>query len=292
MRLKLGLANHFWWSIAPLITGSIFVASPSLAATLASSGGELTITNINQTPQGFVTLADTNTFTTAENGSTVAAAGSQAEFTVNASTSASFTEAFGEGVSYQGSADGISLALGNFSVQANEYLTFDFTASLNLEASIDTLQSESASAMGNLTFSLIDSTTQFVYDSFSILSNLTTPGDSDGLEYQTSGNISLTNKSTETSFGGTQESAKASVQGSLQHLFTSPTNLTLVAVTTNQASVASVKTPESSSALALLGFFGAMGIWYGVKRKVSGAKSELTPQLQLASIKAEAISKL
>ena len=294
MGLKLELVKDFQWFLTPLVTSSIFVASPSLAATLASSGGELNLYNFNQTPQSIETLTGTNTFATAEFGSTTAEADTQAIFIVNASTSASLnsdTTTFGDGFIYQGIADSVSQVLGNFFVEANQYFTFDFAASLSLEASIDTPKTESASAIGNLSFLLLDSTTQAVYDSFSLLSNLTSQGDDDDLDYQTSGNIIITSELTETSFGGTQEFANASVQGSLQHLFTSPTNLTLVAVTTNQANVTSVKTPEFSSTLALLGFFGAIGIWFGVKSKVSGASSKLFQQLQVASTKGNAISK-
>lgn len=277
MELKLELAKDFRWFLTPLVTGSIFVASPSLAATLASSGGELTLYNINQIPQEVTSLTGTNTFATAELGLTTALADAQASFIVNASTAASSNSdstTFGEGLIYQGIADSFSQVIGNFFIEANQFFTLDFAASLNLEASIDTLQSESASAMGSLSFLLIDSTTQAIYDSFSILSNLTAQGDDDYLEYQTNGNITLTSNSTATSFGGTQEFANASVEGSLQQFFTSPTNVTLLAVTTNQASVASVKTPESSSPVALLGFLSTIGIWFGVKRKLFGAKSK------------------
>jgi hypothetical protein len=277
MELKLELAKDFRWFLTPLVTGSIFVASPSLAATLASSGGELTLYNINQIPQEVTSLTGTNTFATAELGLTTALADAQASFIVNASTAASSNSdstTFGEGLIYQGIADSFSQVIGNFFIEANQFFTLDFAASLNLEASIDTLQSESASAMGSLSFLLIDSTTQAIYNSFSILSNLTAQGDDDYLKYQTNGNITLTSNSTATSFGGTQEFANASVEGSLQQFFTSPTNVTLLAVTTNQASVASVKTPESSSPVALLGFLSTIGIWLGVKRKLFGAKSK------------------
>lgn len=275
MELKLELAKDFRWFLTPLVTGSIFVASPSLAATLASSGGELTLYNINQIPQEVTSLTGTNTFATAELGLTTALADAQASFIVNASTAASSNSdstTFGEGLIYQGIADSFSQVIGNFFIEANQFFTLDFAASLNLEASIDTLQSESASAMGSLSFLLIDSTTQAIYNSFSILSNLTAQGDDDYLKYQTNGNITLTSNSTATSFGGTQEFANASVEGSLQQFFTSPTNVTLLAVTTNQASVASVKTPESSSPVALLGFLSTIGILHGVKRKLFGAK--------------------
>jgi hypothetical protein len=275
MELKLELAKDFRWFLTPLVTGSIFVASPSLAATLASSGGELTLYNINQIPQEVTSLTGTNTFATAELGLTTALADAQASFIVNASTAASSNSdstTFGEGLIYQGIADSFSQVIGNFFIEANQFFTLDFAASLNLEASIDTLQSESASAMGSLSFLLIDSTTQAIYNSFSILSNLTAQGDDDYLKYQTNGNITLTSNSTATSFGGTQEFANASVEGSLQEFFTSPTNVTLLAVTTNQASVASVKTPDSSSPVALLGFLSTIGILHGVKRKLFGAK--------------------
>ena len=268
MGLKLELVKDFQWFLTPLVTSSIFVASPSLAATLASSVGELSLYNINQIPQDVATLTDTNTFATAEIGSTTALAQAQAEFIVGASTSASLNSdstSFGEGAIYKGIADSISQVFVNFSVEANQFFTLDFTASLNLESSIDTLQSESASAIGNLSLFLIDSTTQSIYESFSLFSYLDSQGDNDYLDYQASQNITFTIDSSGTSFGGTHEVINASVEGSLERLFTSSTNLTLLAVTTNQASVSSVKTPESSNPLCLLSFFSLIGISFGVK---------------------------
>jgi hypothetical protein len=292
MRLKLGLTKCFWWSIAPLITGSIFVALPSLAATLASSGGKLTITNISQVPLDTSTFTDIKTSTTTQSGLAVANANAQAEFTLNSSTSASLNSdstTFGIGQEYEGNANSISQVLGYFFVEANQDFTLDFTADLALETSIDNPQGESANAIGGLALLAIDTTTQAVYDSFSIFGRLNTSGDGDSLEYQRSNNIALTSNSTETLFGGTQESAKASIKGSLQNRFISPTNLTLVAVTTNQASV---KTPESSNTLALLGFCGALGLWYGVKGNRFGVRQKLTQPSQTTSSKTEAISKV
>ena len=292
MRLKLGLTKCFWWSIAPLITGSVLVALPSFAATLASSGGKLTITNFSQNPQNISTFSDTNTSAISQNGLTEANANAQADFTVDSSSSAALNSdstTFGVGQEYQGNANSISQVLGNFFVAANQDFTLDFTADLELGTSIDNPQFESANAIGSLALLAIDSTTQAIYDSFSIFGNLNTQGDGDSLEYQSSQNITLTSNSTETIFGGTQESAKASVKGSLQNRFDSPTNLTLVAVTTNQASV---KTPESSNTLALLGFCGALGLWYGVKGKRFGARQKLTQPSSMTPSKTEVISQL
>ncbi|NEQ26673.1 MAG: hypothetical protein F6K28_48130, partial [Microcoleus sp. SIO2G3] len=205
---------------------------------------------------------------TAEIGSTTALAQAQAEFTVGASTSASLNSdstTFGDGVSYQGIADSISQVFGNFFVEANQLFTLDFIASLNLETSSDTLQSESASAISDLSLFLIDSNTQSIYESFSLFSYLNSQGDNDYFDYQASQNITFALDSSGTSFGGTEEVINASVEGSLGHLFTSSTNLTLLAVTRNQASVSSVKTPESSNPLGLLSFFSLIGISFGVK---------------------------
>lgn len=292
MRLKLGLTKYFWWSIAPLITGSVLVTLPSLAATLASSGGKLIISNISQYPQDTATFTDINTSTTTQSGLAVANANAQAEFTVNSSISATLNSdstTFGVGQQYQGNANSISQVLGYFFVEANQEFSLDFTADLGLETSIDNPQAESANAIGSLALLAIDSTTQAIYDYFSIFGSLNTQGDGDSLEYQSSENITLTSNSTETLFGGTQESAKASVKGSLENRFTSPTNLTLLAVSTNQASV---KTPESSNTLALLGFCGVLGLWYRVKGNRFGARQKLTQPSQMAPSKTEAISKV
>lgn len=270
MKLKPKLAKNVPWFLAPLVTSSVFVASPSLAVTLASSGGELILYNINQIPQDIAAITNTNTSATADMGSTTAQAEAEASFIV-ASTSASLGSdsiTFGEGSIYEGTADSTSEVLGTFFIEANQSLTLDFTAFLDLETSVDALASETASAIGDLTFLLIDSTTQVIYDTFSLMSNLTSQGDDDSLTYEASDGITITSDSTETNFGGTQESASASIEGSLDRLFTSPTTVDLVAVTTNQASVTGAQSvPESSSRLALLGCFSLMAIGLGVKRK-------------------------
>jgi hypothetical protein len=279
MKLKIRLAKYVLCCVTPVVTGFVFASSPTLAATLSSSGGQLQIYNINQIPENVETLTDTNTFATAELGSTTAEAQAVASFIVDASASAA-NLTFGEGEIYQGIADSMSQVLGSFSIEEpNTYFTFDFSASLFVQTSIDTPQAESANALTNLFFLLIDGSTQTVYDAFGLFGNLTTPGDDDYLQPQINGNISLTNSSISTSFGGTQESANVSVEGSLQRLFTTPTNLTLLAATTNRSSVTSVPVPEPSSTLGLVGFLGSMGIWFGAKRKAFGLRSKLAHKL-------------
>ncbi len=286
MELKIRSIKYWLGLVTPIVTSSILAASQSLAANLAFSRGELNFSNINQIPEYTVNSSNTNTFTTVRLGSTLALADTQAVFIDDASAS-DYSITFSDGHESYARADSLSQLLGSFFVEANETFSLDFSADLELGILADNPESEPAIATGDLSFLLIDSTTQAIYDSFSLLGNLSNQRDGDYLDYHLSENINLTDSSLETSFGRTQEFANASVQGSLQHVFTSPTNLTLVAVTSNQASV---KTPEPSNTLALLGLFISIGIGFRVG-KTFGSTSKLTQQLQLALAKNSSTTK-
>ena len=277
---KLGFAKRFLLLVTPLVTSSAIAqfavgiaASPSLAATLASSEASFNIDNFSHNPLDVFTLADTDTSTITTSAQVTAEADAFATFINNPSESpyasnSSFSRANGEGSNYYlGQAQSLAGVIGyNFLVGDGETFSFDFDGFLRLETSIDNLKSESANAAGELSFNLYDSTdsnNMMFLDSFTISSNLTTPGDGDFLDSQVSNNITLTSDSEPTSFGGTQESASALVEGQFSRYFANSTDLTLIEVKTNEASVT---VPEPSSTLGLL-LFCLIGVGYKVRRK-------------------------
>lgn len=275
--------------VTPIVTSSAIApfvlsiaASPSLAATLASSEAKFNIGNFSHIPFEIETFTDTGTFTNTTSGQATAEANAFAEFITNASppfaSNASFSTTNGNGSNYLGQAESEAAVIGyDFLVGKGEIFSFDFKGFLNLKTSIDKPQSEVASAAGDLSLELFNSTDQDNWvslSSFILAGNLTTLGDGDSLGYDyDSANITF-NPIIDTSFGGTQEFANASVQGNFSHTFNSLTSLTLVEVKSNQANVAAA-VPEPSSTLATLGLCLA-GLGYRFRSKVFGAKTKIT----------------
>lgn len=275
-------AKRFLLLVTPIVASSALVplalsiaTPPSLAATLASSKAEFDIDIFSHKPLEIKTLTDTNTFTDATSGQATAEADAFAEFITNplppSASNSSFSTASGDGRNYIGEAESVAAVIGyNFLVGEGETFAFNFKGFLDLKTSIDTPQTESASAYGDLSLVLFDNTNKNTLGSFTLFGDLTTLGDDDYLDYE-SESISF-NPTIDTSFGGPQEFAKASIEGNFSRTFDSATSLTLVEAKSNQANVAAV--PEPSTVLASL-LFCLAGIGYKMKSKVFGAKSNL-----------------
>lgn len=267
---NLNFARGFLLLFTPIVPLTLGLStSPSLAATLASSEATVKISNFSSNPLDVLTLADTDTNTFASNGSVTADADAVATFIQNPSSAAnsSFSITNGDGNDYFGSAKSQAAVIGyNFFVNSGETFSFDFVADLNLKSSIDNPQFEAANAVGSIVLELYDTTNQdnwIVLDSFTILGSLASSGNNDYLSYDASNNITLSNSSSsDTSFGGNQETAEVSTEGSFSRTFENLTNLTLVEVKTNEASVS---VPEPSTILGLV--LGIIGIGYRITNK-------------------------
>ena len=283
MGLKLRLANHLLCFVTPLVTGCVLATSPSLAATLASSGARLTIDNFSHNPQKVKTLTDTDTFTIALSDGSVTAeanANSIAKFDPSEPptrfSNFSWSETSGEGNNYFGLAQSQAGVIAyDFLVRKDETFSFDFNGFLGLATSIDEPQSETASAAGELSFQLYDSNSGSLLDNFTLAGNLTTPGRGDFLDIENSTNITFNPSETsfERSFGGRQEAANASINGQFSRIFDSLTALTLVEVKTNQASV---QVPEPGNIIEEILWFCLIGVGFAVRSKVFKAKSKIT----------------
>lgn len=274
MEKNLGFAKSVVLFVTPLVASSMIAISPSWGATFASSEARVNIDGFSHVPLGINTLTDTQTEAITTNGEVVAEANASANFIASLfqteAENLSFSQANGEGKSYFGLAQSQAGIIGyNFFVEAGETFSFDFQAFLDIETSIDISQSESASANGEIFFQLYDSsniTNWQPLESLTIYGSLITPGKGDLLSSKKSQNFTYNPSETafQTSFGGKQESAEASVTGSFSRLFNNSTYLTLVEIKTNQANVNAIPVPESSNMLALL-LFGLSSFGYRVR---------------------------
>lgn len=244
-------------------------ATSSHAATLASSQATLEFNNFSTNSLDIQTLTEANTSAIAESGSsTIANSQAEAYFIdeLASSFNSSLSQAAGEGRNYLGLAESQTEVIGNFFVEAGQTFSFDFTANFDLNTSIDDPSFENANASGDLAFFLVDThQPSNIYDYFVISGNLTTPGNDDFLNSQSSEHLVFNVNSSQTDFAGTQEFALTAVEGLLERDFEQPTSITLIQSTANSASV---PVPESESTFGLLLFLGFMGARYRASKKL------------------------
>jgi hypothetical protein len=279
MKRYLGFTKGLFLLVAPLIATSSFAISPSRAATLAISESEFTLGNFTDKPEIVGTLNQANTLLE-NNGGDVFAANNQGfnDF-INVSNappeafSTILSKTYGQDKSYFGLANSQARIVGNFDVNSGNIFAFDFTAFLNLETNIDEPSTEKARATGDISFFLLDTSnlsennlTDFVaellsdtannipknaLDYFSLNANLDNPGNNDFIVSQKSQNFIINKQFKQSNFGGNKKFAEASVEGYLERTFSKDTNVTLVALRRNQASVS---VPEPSTYLGSVMF--------------------------------------
>lgn len=282
MELKLGFANYLLSFVTPLVTSSIFAASPSLAATLVSSEARVFLDDFSHKPFAVSTLTDADTVAIASNGGVAAEAEADASaaFLSKMGVVENFSSSLvkGDGNNYFGMAKSVAEVIAyDFRIKAKATFSFDFLAFLGLETSTDNPKVETTNAYGDVLFKLYDTTDPdnwLPLDSFSISGNLETPGNDDFIQYQVDGQFTLADADLETDFEGTERAAVAELEGSYSRYFDSLTYVTLLETKMTKAS-ASVKTPETSNMLGLL-LFGLLGVGYGIKTKAFESKSKFT----------------
>ncbi len=249
MKLNSKLTQRLFLCIAPLVTGSVFIALPGFATTTATSGAIVNIDNFSHNPSDVTTLTDTNTLTIATDGNVSANANAEASFLVAPSTpltqayNTSFSTVNGDGNNYFGQADSFAGLIGyDFTIGAGETFSFNFNTFLGLETSVDNPSFESTSAAGNISFVLFDSSDlNNPIDFFTLNGNLASQGGNDYINSQNSASINLISNDTKSSFGGMQESAVASIQGLFSRTFYSLTHLTLIEGKVNQVSACALQ---------------------------------------------------
>ncbi|ERT08428.1 PEP-CTERM -sorting domain protein [Lyngbya aestuarii BL J] len=244
----------------PVLTTLTVTASPSIAATFASSDSIAFLYEFSQTPLSVETLADTETFAFASQGSVDANADADAIFQqtlIPYAENYSSAIASGEGKEYLGIANSEAAVIGrNFFIEAGSTFSFDFVSVFDLETSIDNPLGEAAIAEGNISFFLFDDSTENIIDYFTISGKLKTAGDGDFLEVQQSSNFLIQDFEFQ-DFEGNQEFIYAVYLGQyFSQEFSEDTSLTLVEVKTNSVIV---KAPEPSSFVAFF-IFGVTGM--------------------------------
>lgn len=266
-------------ALTTAIGTSALLAIPGWAFTLSSSEATFTINNFSDLPLDVQTFQDAYTEAIAADGTVQSNADANARFLTDQANQAnsqangsSASIVSGNGNDYVGLAQSIAEVIGyRFAIASGETFSFDFTTSLNLKTSIDDPGVENATAVGSLFLGLYDASDPAnltLLDFLTISSNLGTSGNRNDLAVNQSAGITFSSNQTalDTVLAGKPASASASVQGSLSRSFTSPTSLTLVKSSVNQATAAAV--PEPSSVLASLLGIGLVGIRFWRKPKM------------------------
>ncbi len=169
--------NHSISSIAflfatPLVTGLSIGIAPSSAAIIAGSAAEVSMDNFSHRPTDTGTLTNTNTQAIANEGIVISEANANAVFVSNCQQlfAANLSESTvkGDGSEYSGLAQSQAAVVGDFSINAKETFSFTVQAILNLFTYVDRPESERASAQGSISFSLIDTVSNILLDSFQL----------------------------------------------------------------------------------------------------------------------------
>ncbi|BAY23383.1 hypothetical protein NIES2100_31480 [Calothrix sp. NIES-2100] len=244
-----------------------FGSKPSQAATLAMSEAEVKMYNFNYLTPDFIpsAIADTNTYTSSQDGRVTANADANAlafePDSPNETYNISQSIVVGKGSNYSGLAQSFAnVNITNFLIPKDTTLSFNFEAYLKLTTSIDTPESESASAYGIIDFQFWDQSGKPL-DYFQIAANLSSLDDHDFLDYYNSEGITFDSLEKNKSFGGKEEEAFTVLKGTYSRKFTEDTFLTIQEAKYNDASV-EVPEPVSSGGIALAGIIG----WW-MKRK-------------------------
>jgi hypothetical protein len=197
---------------SPLFASFLFNLSPSLAATFSFSEAGVFTDNFSNLPQSILTYTNTSTLAIATNSSVTAEAIASAVFYSNLGISQdySLSNTSGLGSNYFGLAQSYSELGGfNFSIQPKESFSFDFSAFLNLQTTVDSNQTEQAIASGNISFILFDSTNQdswSVLDYFQIFGDLSSSEHTSQITFNKSSDAFIYSESTLSNLSGDNKS--------------------------------------------------------------------------------------
>lgn len=246
MNVNQKLVQRLFLCLTPLVTGSVFVASPSLAATLATSQSTLEFSNFSHNPQTTETAKTSTTSPSTNTSQIVTQSQADAIFTIDSShpsetkaLSQSTSTVRGDGNDYSGMAQSSAKLVGyNFTVGAGETFSLGFKGLLNLNTAVES-DSEVANAFGSIAFQLFDAKDLNNPLAFlTVTSSLDSVNNSDFLlEPFTSSNVTFIPSQTSftRSFGGNQESASASFTGQISIFFNNTTQLILKEFNSNSA---------------------------------------------------------
>jgi len=247
--------NHSIGSIAflfatPLVTGLSIGTAPSSAAIIAGSAAEVSMENFSHRPTDTSTFTNTETQATANKGVVISKANANAVFVSNCQQllAANLSESTvkGDGSEYSGLAQSQAAVIGDFSINAKETFSFTVQAILNLFTSVDNRQSERASTKGSISFSLIDTVSNILLDSFQLGIGLYSFKSPDlGLSYNLGGNFNPTQINFSFLNQGNTKSLNLYTSGVYSRTFDNATNIRLVEVKNNMVLVEGQPVPEA-----------------------------------------------
>lgn len=265
---------------APLVTGLTVGIAPSSAAIIAGSAAEVTIYNFSHRPTETGTSTNTYTQTTANSGSVISQANANAVFISNChellAANLSQSKVQGDGNNYSGLAQSQAAVIGDFSINAEETFSFTVETILHLFTSVSNPQSERASAKGGISFSVIDTVSNILLDSFQLgigLHSFKAPELS--LSYNLAGNFNPTQINLGFLAQGNTKSLSLYTSGVYSRTFDSATNLRLVEVKNNMAVAEAEAVPEPTTILGTAMFFGFLAKRRKLKNQLSEVKSKV-----------------
>ncbi|MEG3957027.1 PEP-CTERM sorting domain-containing protein [Microcoleus sp. herbarium2] len=260
----------------PLVSGLTVGIAPSSAAIIAGSTALVRIENFSHRPKGNGTFTNTYTQTTANNGLVISEAIAEAVFVSNGdgllTANHSETIVQGDGNNYSGLAKTQAIVLGDFDIDAAETFSFHFQTVLDLLTSVDNRESERARARSSISFSLINTVTNILFDSFEIVSGL---GSSSGhyFNFSPSNSFNPTAVNFNLMAEGSEAESLLYTSGVYSRKFDSATSLRLVEVNNNIAEAEAV--PEPSTLLGTAIFLGLFVKKRKLNDKLSQVKSKV-----------------
>lgn len=277
-------AKKIFLRVTPFITTWMLASAPGLAVSLAGSYGELFFTDLNQqNSAAFETINDANgsAKSGADDSLTDYYNFSRTNFKPSSSEISNIAESlvFGEGSKYNSFATTTPRFFANFNVKRNDNLSFKFAAFLGLKASVDRPGVEYASATGDISFYILDTTgisankrldflnsTQLdpnqvgknnILDSFTLAANVDALGRNNFISNTSSGNIIFNSNSGLSTVGpidgnnGSEAVKNSLFEGSVNRSFEKDTNVTLIAFKNTKSNV---EVPEAENALGTILF--------------------------------------
>lgn len=262
MELQFNLLKPLILLASSWVATTIAIA-PSQAATSASSKAEVKLINFSQELENIEAITKVKAIAISESGSLTSEIETEVEGDADANRTSNFSSHLAEGADgdYFGFSRSVTKVLGNFVVE-KEPFTFDFSAFLELDTSIDNPSLEDAISRGRTSILLYNSRKNRLLDSFAISGGLFAKDQGDFLKIKASKNFVIDFLETQRDFQGNQETATAKATGQFSRFFRKETHLRLVQVQRNRVNIQgenSVKVPESSNLLALL-LFSATGL--------------------------------
>lgn len=278
MKKNHGIGSIAFFFVTPLVTGLSLGIAPSSAAIIAGSAAQVAIENFSHRPTETGTSTNTNTQTIANEGTVISEAKADAVFLSNChqllATNLSQSQVQGDGSNYLGLAESQASILGDFSIDAKETFSFTFQTVLHLLTSVDNPQSERASAKGNISFSLIDTVSNLLLDSFQIngsLDSFNVPN----LSWSYNNSFNPTKINFDFLTQGSATSMSLSTSGVYSRTFNSATNLRLVEVKNNLAEAVAEPVPEPTTVLGTVMFLGFLAKGRKQKNQLSEVKSKV-----------------